>query len=575
MNKEHLIAILEQHRNQRTESSVIEFKKDMDEPKKIGEYISALANAAVLARQNRAWLIWGIDDKTHDIVGTRFKPSQKKHGNQSLEMWLLQKITPQPTFHFHEFQYPQDQHIVMLEIYPPRGLPLAFEGTRYMRVGSHTTKLLPNTESHLWAILNEKDDWTAHVVDEATIDDLDPEALTFAREKILEFRLKNESDSRRHPIICKAFEAMDTLTILNQAKITRQGRMTRAALLLLGKNESSHFLSPADCKISWILRDHNNNAVNSQHFSLPLLLSTEAVFRKIRNLQVEYMPDGSLFPTPIPQYDGWIMREALHNAIAHQDYTLGGKINVVEYPDKLIISNLGSFIPPSIAWMIANHSPPEHYRNQFLINSMISLRMIDQIGSGIRRMFLTQRERFFPLPDYLIDTGTTFPRVELCLTGKILDTHYTQVLMKYPELSLDDVLLLDRVQKNLPLKQKDAKRLKTDGLIEGRAPKYYISARVSEWTKQRASYIHNRAFDDAYYKDLITKYLQQYNEASRKDIDDLLFAKLSDVLSEEQKRNKIRNFLQDLRQSKTIMNVGTKRLPKWRLLSAFTKKTPP
>jgi ATP-dependent DNA helicase RecG len=165
--------------------------------------------------------------------------------------------------------------------------------------------------------------------------------------------------------------------------------------------------------------------------------------------------------------------------------------------------------------------------------------------------------------------------VELCLTGKILDTHYTQVLIKHPELSLDDVLLLDMVQKNKPLKPRDAKRLKIDGLIEGRAPNHYISAKVSEWTKQRASYIHNRAFDDEHYKNLIIKYLQQYNEASRKDIDDLLFSKLSDVLGVEQKRNKIRNFLQDLRQSKKIINVGTKRLPQWRLLPSFTTKTPP
>ena len=570
MNKEHLLAILEQHRSQPTESSTIEFKEGITDPRKIGEYISALANAAVLARQDRAWLIWGVNDKTHEVVGTRFKPSKTKHGNQLLDMWLLQKITPQPTFHFHEFQHPQGQHIVMLEIYPPRSTPLAFEGTRYMRVGSNTTKLTPDTESRLWAILNEKEDWTAKIVEDATIDDLAPEALTFARAKILESRLKNEADSSRHEAIRKEFEGMDILTVLNQAKITKQGRITRAALLLLGKDEATHFLSPADCKISWILRNDGNTTIASQHFSLPLLLSTEAVFRKIRNLQVEYMPDGSLFPTPVPQYDGWVMREALHNAIAHQDYTLGGKINVVEYPDKLIISNLGSFMPPSVAWMLANNSPPEHYRNQFLINGMISLRMIDQIGSGIRRMFTTQRERFFPLPDYSIDTASAFPRVEVCLTGKILDANYTQLLMKRPELSLDDVLLLDTVQKHKKLGQKDAKHLKTDGLIEGRAPNYYISAKVAEWTEQKASYIHNRAFDDEFYKAMIISYLQEYGEASRKNIDDLLLEKLSPILSPEQKRNKIRNLLQDLRQSNKIINAGTKPLPKWRLTSAFT-----
>ncbi len=69
------------------------------------------------------------------------------------------------------------------------------------------------------------------------------------------------------------------------------------------------------------------------------------------------------------------MREALHNALAHQDYLLGGKINLVEHPDRLVLTNLGQFIPPSVEWMLEHQSPPEHYRNQWLIEGMIRLRM--------------------------------------------------------------------------------------------------------------------------------------------------------------------------------------------------------
>ena len=98
--------------------------------------------------------------------------------------------------------------------------------------------------------------------------------------------------------------------------------------------------------------------------------------------------------------------------IRDRDYTLGGKVNVVEFPDRLVFTNLGSFLPPSVEWMLEHQSPPEHYRNQWLIDAMVRLRMIDQIGSGIRRMYETQRDRFFPLPDFGIDVDSTSkPRV--------------------------------------------------------------------------------------------------------------------------------------------------------------------
>ena len=159
---------------------------------------------------------------------------------------------------------------------------------------------------------------------------------------------------------------------------------------------------------------------------------------------------------------------------------LGGKINVVEHPDRLVFTNLGSFMPQSVEWMLEHQSPPEHYRNQWLIEGMVRLRMIDQIGSGIRRMFQTQRERFFPLPDFVIDADSmSKPRVEVVISGKILDAKYTQALMHAADLDLRQVLLLDRVQKGLSLTPKEAKSLRSEGLIEGRAPHYLISSKVA------------------------------------------------------------------------------------------------
>ena len=576
MDHTTLLSILEQLLRLPRETESIEFKSNQDDSDDIGEYLSALANVAALERRDRAWLVWGVDAATHAVKGTLFNPfAAKGEGNQPLIMWLTQLTSPRPDFQFHELAHP-DGRVVMLEIHPPRTAPLAFKGVRYIRVDSHKVKLAehPGKEARLWEVLAGGEDWTGVVVPEATLDDLDPDAIEFARIKFTEYLIKSEPDAARAEKIRTEAKGWDIPTLLNKARITKQGRITRSALLLLGHDEAAHFLAPADAKISWILRDAKNQVTTSQHFGVPFLLSSEALFKRVRNVPVEYMSDGTLFPTPVPQYDAWVIREALHNCVAHQDYRLGGKINVVEFPDRLIFANLGSFIPPSVEWMLDHQSPPEHYRNQWLIDGMVRLRMIDQIGSGIRRMFVTQRERFFPLPDYVIDPDSqAMPRIEVSISGKILDAKYTQALMKRPDLDLRQVILLDSVQKHQRITPEEAKRLRAEKLIEGRSPHYYISAKVADWAGQKARYIRNRALDDEYYRRLIVEYLQKFKRARRQELDDLLLPKLSEVLAPEQKQHKVRNLIQSLRRDGVIRNSGTRGEPVWVVAddSGFTK----
>lgn len=286
-----------------------------------------MANAAVLERHDRAWLIWGVDNATHAVKGTSFDPfTSKGEGNQSLIMWLTQMIKPKPDFQFYEVEHSAGK-VIMLEIHPPRATPLAFKGVRYIRIDSHKTRLSdqPEREARLWEMLGGVSDWSGEIVAEAGLDDLDPEAVEFSRSKFLEYRIKTEPDTDRHERIRAETLQWDVATFLNKAHLTKQGRLTRSALLLLGRDEASHFLTPADTKISWNLRDEQNRVVGGLHFGLPLLLASEKLFQSIRNVSIEYMPDGTLFPVPVSQYDPWVIREALHNCIAHQDYRMEAK----------------------------------------------------------------------------------------------------------------------------------------------------------------------------------------------------------------------------------------------------------
>lgn len=141
MDQAALIALVDQLRAQGREASTVEFKSNWDLPRDIGEYLSALANSAVLARHDHAYLVWGVNDKTHQVTGATFKPFVAKgDGNQPLIMWLTQSTSPRPDFEFYEVQHPQGA-VVLLDIKTPRTAPLAFAGVRYIRIDSHKTKL--------------------------------------------------------------------------------------------------------------------------------------------------------------------------------------------------------------------------------------------------------------------------------------------------------------------------------------------------------------------------------------------------------------------------------------------------
>jgi ATP-dependent DNA helicase RecG len=154
------------------------------------------------------------------------------------------------------------------------------------------------------------------------------------------------------------------------------------------------------------------------------------------------------------------------------------------------------------------------------------------------------------------------------LSGKILDSNYTQLLMRRADLKLGQVFLLDKVQKGQSISTNEARALREGKLIEGRAPNYYISAKVAEWTDQKARYIHNRAFDDEHYRKMIIEYLRQYKQASRQELNELLLPKLSDVLTDKQKSDKVRNLLQALRRGGVLQRQQSRKTSLWTLASS-------
>lgn len=530
-----------------SETEVVEFKeaKNQFDFSKLGKYFSALSNEANLCRRKTAWLVFGVKNN-RTVVGTRFRPSASDL--QSLKKEVADKTTHRLTFvDIHEVQHPQGR-VLLFEIpAAPQGTPIAWEGHYYGRDGESLGPLNLEEIERIRA-QNRARDWSAGILPGASLEDLDPGAIMQAR----------TSFAKKNPKLAEAMQQWDTPTFLNKAKLTINGQITRTAILLLGKPEAAHWLNPASATITWILKDRDGLERDYEHFSCPLLLTVDEVFRKVRNLKYRYMIEGTLFPEEVDQYDPYIIREALNNAIAHQDYELGGKVTLVEFEDgRLCFSNQGEFIPGSVESVVRADAPESRYRNRFLADAMVNLNMIDTIGSGIRKMFLIQKQRFFPLPEYNLANG----RVEVVITGRVLDLAYARKLAECSDLSLDDIILLDRVQKKKPLTTDQARHLKNKGLIEGRRPNYYISAQVAQRSGEKAEYIRNRAFDDQHYKQLIVEYLEQFGSARRADIDRLLLDKLPDILDENQKYHKVKNLLQSLK-NQGVINVSERI---WRL----------
>jgi ATP-dependent DNA helicase RecG len=497
---------------------------------KLGQYFSALSNEARLKKQEAGWLIFGVQNHPRKIVGSNFRRYRADLDNLKKE--IADQTSNRLTFaEIHELHLPEGR-VVMFEIPPARpGVPTAWKGHYYGRDGESIGPLNPH-EHELIRLLAQPD-WSGEICPNAGLTDLDPAAIALAREL---FKAK-------YPNLASEVEEWRDETFLNKAKVLKNGKITTTAIILLGREEAEYHLEPAIARISWILRDQSGMEKDYQHFGPPFLLNSNHLFNRIRNLTYRYMRDHSLFPVEITQYDSWVIRELLHNCIAHQDYALRGRINVVEEEDSLFFVNGGSFLPESVENVIRLDAPPEYYRNQFLTDAMVNLQMIDTIGSGIKRIFNLQRRRFFPMPDYDL---TDPQQVKVRLLGKILDENYTKLLMKNTDLSLFDVIALDKVQKKYQISDEEFNRLKRLRLIEGRRPNLFVAGRIAEATQGKVDYIRYRAFDKGHYKQMVLAFIKKFGSASRNEIDNLLYEKLPDILSHEQKKNKIRNLLQEM-----------------------------
>jgi len=549
--EEQLKQKLKEFRELPSETEWLEFKaaRSSFHSDDLGKYFSALSNEANLKSKHSAWLIFGVSDKLpRDIIGTNYRKSGKRC-LESLKHEVAQHANGITFQEIYELNLLQGRVLMFQIPAAPAGMPTNWKGHYFGRDGE---SLVPLSLQELESIRNQatQHDWSAEICPEATIQDLHEDALRIARDKFL------AKHKRFQP------EAADWSgeTFLDKARLTRKGKITRSALLLLGKPESVHHLTPHPAQITWKL-DTEEKAY--EHFGPPFLLTVEDLFNRIRNVKFRFHPFNRLIPVELTKYEVKTVLEALNNCIAHQDYTRNARIVVTEKVDKLTLQNIGGFYDGTVEDYVLRERTPDRYRNPFLAQAMVSLDMIDTMGMGIRRMFLEQRKRYFPMPEYDLEDQN---HVRITIYGKLIDENYSRILMEEQDLSLADVILLDRIQKNQSVERTLLKDLRRRKLVEGRYPNVYVSAKIAKTTGKEVEYTKHRAFDNQYYKDLVISFLEQYKQGYSKDFRSLLTDKLSDTLSDKQKKDKVRNLLQELVREEKIQNAGGRGLgARWAL----------
>ena len=499
-------------------------------------YLSGISN------MEGGHLVIGVKDGSLDIVGTDLRNFSSDA--TSVVYKMVEKCPNLPTEGlFVEDFITSDTNKTVWVVNIPKHLPrkpVMAHSKKWQRIGDSLVELTQEREN---VILNEeigRYDWSAEIVEAATIGDLDEGAIKVALEGYCD----------RYPKRAEEARAWTVEKFLDKAKITKNGKITRTALLLLGKEEAVHYLNhPAE--IVWKLQTGEERAANI--FYPRFLLSAVELRGTIRNYQIKIFPSNALLPTPVMKYDQRSLLEGLHNCILHQDYTRGERIIVTESADSVMFQNAGSFYEGKYEDYVDGKKTPTQYRNPFLQNAMVNLNMIDSQGFGIHDIFENQRSRFLPMPDY---DESTDNHVIMVMPGQVINEEYSTALMENTSLDLTTVFLLDRVQRNKPISKEARARLRDLNLIEGRHPHIIISRKIAKITHKEAEYTALKGFDDEFCKDLILKSLREHTQLKRPQINELLLKRLPDVLNEQQKNNRIDYLLKQLRKDGKI-HVGT------------------
>jgi predicted HTH transcriptional regulator len=396
-----ILSILSELRKLPRETEWVEFKHNNDNPDEIGEYLSALANTAALTGKVNAYLVWGVDNDTHDIVGTTFSPTIVKIGNEELESWLLRLLSPKINFRFYPIQA-DGEPVVLLEIGAAFRHPVQFKNNEYIRIGSYKKKLkeFPEKERELWRVFDrtpfEKEIAAENVTAEDVLKMLDYPAYF----DLLSLPLP---EGRVGILSALAVEEMIAQGKGDKWHITNLG-----AVLFAKRLADFRPLRRKAVRVVLYKGESRVETVREQEGAKGYATGFEGLIEFVTNLLPSNEVIGQALRKEVPMFPELAIRELVANAIIHQDFHLTGTAPMVEiFANRMEITNPGLPLVKTDRFL---DSPPKS-RNEALASFMRRIGVCEERGSGVDKV-VSQTE-FYQLPAPLFETTDEHTRAVL------------------------------------------------------------------------------------------------------------------------------------------------------------------
>jgi ATP-dependent DNA helicase RecG len=379
------------------ETEWVEFKHNKADPSEIGEYVSALSNSAALSGKPCAYALWGIEDKTRQVVGTTFRPRQVKVGNEELENWLLTQLDPRVDVRIHE-GVADDKTVVLFEIQPATNRPVRFKGTEYVRIGSYKKKLHdhPEKERELWRVFdrtqfekgvareNASSEEVLSLIDYPNYFRLMQQPLPDNREGILR-RLVSEKVIS--PANGGGYNITNCGAVLYARNLRESERLTRKALRVI------------------IYRSENRvETIKEQTGARGYAVGFAGALTYINDQLPQNEEIGQALRREVRMYPEIAVRELVANAVIHQDFNVTGAGPMVEiFTDRMEISNPGIPLIDTLRFI----DEPPRSRNEELASLMRRMTICEERGSGIDKVIFHVEVFQLPAPDFRVAGDNT------------------------------------------------------------------------------------------------------------------------------------------------------------------------
>ena len=397
-----------------SETEWVEFKKNNSDPRRIGEYISALANGAALAGRTSAYVIWGVEDSSHEVVGTGFQPSAVKRGNEPLENWLLRSLNPQTDFRFHEARL-DEKRVVVLEIEPASQMPVSFRGDEFIRVGSVTKKLRehPQRERALWLLFsrtkfedgvaaeNAGDERVLKALDWQSCFDMLGAPLPNGNRAILDALSKEDLIASSD---AGGWDITNLGAILFAKNLADFPRLRRKTLRVIQYDGAGRL-----------------NALREREHPQGYAVGFERMVDYIMTLTPSRETIENSLRKTTPMFPELAIRELVANALIHQDFSVTGAGPMVEiFDERIEITNPGAPLVDTLRFV---DTPPKS-RNETLASIMRRLNICEERGTGIDKVVLEVELNQLPAP--LFEKPGDFTRATLFARKNLSDMDWQE-----------------------------------------------------------------------------------------------------------------------------------------------------